>query len=142
MKINLKVFTDKPFRMPTQATSGSAGWDVYSLEDIALPPGQMKIIPCGFGLEIPTNYYVSIVPRSSFGKKLIWLPNSPATIDSDYRGEIHVMLMNLGQDQFYIKAHDRIAQLILHQYNHMEFNVVDQFTQTNRGEGGFGSTGK
>ena len=120
MKINIKVFTEKPFRMPTQATSGSAGWDIYSLEDIALPPGQMKIIPTGFGLEIPTNYYVSIVPRSSFGKKLIIMTDSPKIIDSGFTSEIGIQLMNIGNEQFFIQSGHPIGLLLLHTYNGME----------------------
>jgi dUTP pyrophosphatase len=141
MKVKLKIFTDKPFRMPTQATPGSAGWDIHSTIDITLPPMELRMIPVGFGLQIPRGHYVSILPRSSFGKKKIIIANSPGTIDSDFTGEIHVMLHNLSNDFFYIKEGDRIAQMVLQAYNDFNFQVVPEFEQTQRGEGGFGSTG-
>jgi dUTP pyrophosphatase len=83
---------------------------------------------------------VSLVPRSSYGKKKIFIANSPGTIDSDYTGEICVMLYNLSDDFFYIKQGDRIAQMILQWYNEFDFQVVEEFETTERGSGGFGST--
>lgn len=141
MKIKLKVFTDELFRKPVQSTPGSAGWDIYSIQDITLPPREMKIIKTGFGIQVPRGYYVSLVPRSSFGKKKIVIANSPGTIDSDYTGEISVMLYNLSDDFFYIKQGDRIAQMLLLKYDDFEFEIVEDFEQTIRGDGGFGSTG-
>lgn len=142
MKLKIKLFTDDAsFRLPVQATAGSAGWDIYAIEDVNIPPMEMRTLRIGFGLQIPKGYYISIVPRSSYGKKRIMITNSPGTIDSDYRGEISVMLYNTSMDFFSIKKGDRIAQMILLKYNEMEFEVVEEFELTNRGDGGFGSTG-
>jgi dUTP pyrophosphatase len=143
MRLKIKLFTDDPsFRPPIQATQGSAGWDIHALEDVQIPPMEMRTLKTGFGLQIPKGYYISIVPRSSYGKKRIMISNSPATIDSDYTGEISVMLYNNSMDFFSIKKGDRIAQMILLQYNEMEFDYVEQFDITSRGDGGFGSTGQ
>lgn len=142
MKIKLKIFTDELFRKPVQSTPGSAGWDVYAIHDNTIPPREMKILQTGFGLQVPRGFYVSLVPRSSFGKKKIFIANSPGTIDSDYTGEISVMLYNLSDDFFYIKQGDRIAQMLLLRYDDFDFEVVEDFDQTTRGSGGFGSTGQ
>ena len=124
MKIKLKIFTDELFRKPVQSTPGSAGWDIYSIQDITIPPHEMRIIPTGFGLQVPKGFYVSLVPRSSFGKKKILIANSPGTIDSDYTGEISVMLYNLSDDFFYIKQGDRIAQMLLLRYDDFDFEEI------------------
>lgn len=142
MQLKIKLFTDDAsFRLPIQSTGGSAGWDIYATEDVNIPPMEMRTLRTGFGLQIPKGYYISIVPRSSYGKKRIMITNSPGTIDSDYRGEISVMLYNTSMDFFSIKKGDRIAQMILLKYNEMEFEVVEEFELTTRGDGGFGSTG-
>ena len=143
MKVKIKLFTDDAsFRAPVQSTPGSAGWDIHALDDVNIPPMEMKILRTGFGLQVPTGYYISIVPRSSYGKKKIMISNSPATIDSDYTGEISVMIYNTSMDFFSISKGDRIAQMILLKYNEMEFDFVQEFDLTSRGDGGFGSTGK
>ena len=143
MKLKIKLFTDDPtFRPPVQSTPGAAGWDIHATEDVVIPPLEMRIIRTGFGLQIPKGYYISLVPRSSYGKKRIMITNSPGTIDSDYTGEISIMLYNNSMDFFFIKKGDRIAQMILLQYNEMEFDYVEQFDITDRGDGGFGSTGQ
>jgi dUTP pyrophosphatase len=143
MKLKIKLFTDDAsFRPPVQSTTGSAGWDIHATEDVVVPPLEMRILRTGFGLQIPKGYYISIVPRSSYGKKRIMITNSPGTIDSDYTGEISIMLYNNSMDFFFIKKGDRIAQMILLQYNEMEFDYVEQFDITDRGDGGFGSTGQ
>jgi len=112
------------------------------MEDVNIPPMEMRTLRTGFGLQIPNGYYISVVPRSSYGKKRIMISNSPATIDSDYTGEISIMLYNTSMDFFSIKKGDRIAQMILLQYNKIEFDYVEQFDITSRGDGGFGSTGQ
>lgn len=143
MKVKIKLFTDDAsFRAPIQSTPGSAGWDIHALDDVNIPPMEMKILRTGFGLQVPAGYYISIVPRSSYGKKKIMISNSPATIDSDYTGEISVMIYNTSMDFFSISKGDRIAQMILLKYNEMEFDFVQEFDLTSRGDGGFGSTGK
>jgi len=140
MKIKIKKFREDA-RIPTQATHGSAGWDLYSIDTMTLEPGMVKKIPLGIGMEIPDGYYVSIVPRSSLGQNGILLTNSPATIDSDYRGEISCMLLNSDSLPYIINKGNRIAQLILHRYHDMEFEESDDLNGTLRGSGGFGSTG-
>ena len=143
MKVKIKLFTDDAsFRAPVQSTPGSAGWDIHALDDVNIPPMEMKILRAGFGLQVPAGYYISIVPRSSYGKKKIMISNSPATIDSDYTGEISVMIYNTSMDFFSISKGDRIAQMILLKYNEIEFDFVQEFDLTSRGDGGFGSTGK
>ena len=143
MKVKIKVFDSSPaFRTPTRATSGSAGWDIYSPIDLTIPPNTMKTIQLGFGVEIPNGHFLAIAPRSSFGKKKILIPNSIGIIDQDYRGEIALMLLNASEDFFYISSGDRVAQALLLAYNVIDFESVDELTQTNRGHGGLGSTGK
>ena len=143
MKLKIKLFTDDAsFRAPVQSTPGSAGWDIYAMEDVNIPPMEMRTLRTGFGLQIPKGYYISVVPRSSYGKKRIMISNSPATIDSDYTGEISIMLLNNSLDFFSINKGDRIAQMILQPYIDIELEVTDEFQHTTRGSGGFGSTGK
>lgn len=141
MKVKLKIFTTELFRKPVQATPGSAGWDIHAIEEVTIPPRELRMLKTGFGVQVPKGFYAAILPRSSFGKKKIIVTNSPGTIDSDYTGEIMVMLYNLSDDFFYIKEGDRIAQMILQKYDNMEFEVVQEFEETQRGSGGFGSTG-
>jgi dUTP pyrophosphatase len=140
MKVKLKIFTDELFRKPVASTTGSAGWDIHADTEGTVPPRELKIFRTGFGLQVPEGYYVSLVPRSSYGKKKIFIANSPGTIDSDYTGEISIMLYNASDDFFYIKQGDRIAQMLLLKFNKFEFDVVDEFEPTQRGDGGFGST--
>lgn len=128
---------------PKQATRGSAGWDLFSPETVILKPNQVTFIKLRFCIQIPEGYYISIVPRSSMGKRGVIIPNSPGTIDSDYTGEIMIMLVNINPDlDVQINNGDRIAQMILHKYHDMNFEVTDHFKNTDRGSGGFGSTGK
>ena len=128
---------------PSQATPGSAGWDVYSPLTFSLyANGGIHILDLGFSLEIPANYYMSIVPRSSLGKKGILIPNSPATIDSDFRGSVRLIMQNNNNKDIIINKDERIAQLILQRYSEIEFVDKEEFEETLRGIGGFGSTGK
>jgi dUTP pyrophosphatase len=128
---------------PKQATPGSAGWDLYCPDPVILRPNEINFVRMRFALQIPEGHYISIVPRSSMGKRGVIIPNSPGTIDSDYTGEIMIMLVNINPDHtIEINAGERIAQMILHKYNNIEFEVTDVFKNTKRGSGGFGSTGK
>ena len=141
--LNLKVKKLTPSTLlPKRATTGAAGYDLYSPEKFTLNQGELATIDIGLSFEIPVGYYLSIVPRSSMGKKGIIIPNSPATIDEDYRGYISVMLWNIGKGSYVIEKGDRIAQLLLLPYNEFELDEVATLSPTERGSGGFGSTGK
>lgn len=130
--------------IPTRQTVGSAGYDLYSYcpGGIILSPGKPEFIPTGLSMEIPDGHDVEIRPRSGLStKNMIIMPNSPGTIDSDYRGEIMVCLVNLSNMQFIIHHNMRIAQMILRKNLDISFVLVDTLNQTERGQGGFGSTG-
>ena len=131
--------------LPSKATNGSAGYDVYAAvkDSTILEPMQRKLIPLGFRMKIPSNFEIQIRPRSGISLNYgITILNSPGTIDSDYRGEIGVILINLGNSNFIIKRGDRIAQLIFS--NTLSPQIVEKVVDvnTNRSESGFGSTGK
>jgi dUTP pyrophosphatase len=119
-----------------------AGLDVKSLEDALLAPGIPQALPTGLALEIPTGYEVQIRPRSGLAlKHAITLPNSPATIDPGYRGELRVILLNLGREPYQVKAGDRIAQMVVARYETVEWEESDLAVSV-RGTGGFGSSGR
>jgi len=129
-------------RLPTQATSNSAGFDLYSCEDAILKSGERKLIGLGFATEIPGNHYVAIVPRSGLAvKQGVSIVNTPGTIDADYRGEWKVCLINLGNELVHIRKGDRIAQGIMSRYEKVKFEEVESLGETQRSSGGFGSTG-
>jgi dUTP pyrophosphatase len=125
---------------PKKMTGGSAGFDVYSNEEVVLKPGEVKAIGTGFFLEVPEDFEVQVRPRSGLSLKKILIPNSPGTIDSDYRGEVKIILFNAGEEDFKISKGDRIAQLVLGRVFHFDF-VESELSGTARGEGGFGHTG-
>jgi dUTP pyrophosphatase len=128
--------------LPAYATDGAAGMDVVSAEDLTLAPGARHAVATGFAMAIPEGYEVQVRPRSGLALKHgITCLNTPGTIDSDYRGEVKVILANLGTDPFPIKRGDRIAQLVPAPVQRAVFNTVDSLDQTERGGGGFGSTG-
>jgi dUTP pyrophosphatase len=132
--------------LPTYATDGSAAMDIYycGYSPIILPVNQTIPILYGSGIavEIPNGYQISIRPRSGLGKLGILLTNSPGTIDSDYRGEIGILLQNMSDRDYKINIGDRIGQIILERVYNIIFEEVDELSNTERGEGGFGSTGK
>lgn len=144
VKVKIKLEDSLGYNLiPMQATKGAAGWDVYANEEVNIPPLSMRTITTGVSMAIPDGYYVSIVPRSSMGKKRIIIPNGPATIDSDFRGILSVMLINLSMEESYhIQRGNRIAQMILQKYETIEFEEVNDLDETERGSGGYGSTGK
>jgi dUTP pyrophosphatase len=128
--------------LPTYATSGAAGMDVVSAETTTLRPGARAAIATGFALAIPEGYEVQVRPRSGLALNHgVTCLNTPGTIDSDYRGEVKVILANLGSDYFEIKRGDRIAQLVPAAVQRAALNEVDSLDATTRGAGGFGSTG-
>jgi dUTP pyrophosphatase len=129
--------------LPARATAGSAGFDVASAEEGILAPGERRLFGTGFRVAIPEGYEVQIRPRSGLALKHgITLPNTPATIDSDYRGELKIALVNLGRDSFEVTRGMRIAQLLVARVEPAEFRAVEELPPSVRGEGGFGSTGR
>lgn len=128
--------------LPSRATEGSAGFDIASAEEGELAPGGRRLFPTGFAVAIPPGYEIQIRPRSGLALRHgITLPNTPATIDSDYRGELKIALINLGEAPFRVERGMRIAQLVVARVPPAEFALVSTLPQTDRGEGGFGSTG-
>ncbi|HVR90714.1 MAG TPA: dUTP diphosphatase [Novosphingobium sp.] len=128
--------------LPAYATDGAAGMDVLAAEDVTLAPGARHAVATGLALAIPPGYEIQVRPRSGLALKHgISVPNTPGTIDSDYRGELKVILINHGEMEFRIRRGDRIAQLVLGPVVRATWLKVDELDETQRGEGGFGSTG-
>ena len=129
--------------LPAYATEGAAGMDVFSAEALTLAPGARAAVATGFAIAIPAGHEVQVRPRSGLALKHgVTCLNTPGTIDSDYRGEVKVILANLGQDPFAIARGDRIAQLIPAIVLRASIDEVDALEDTARGAGGFGSTGR
>ena len=128
--------------LPQRATPGAAGMDVTSAVDITIAPMSRILVPTGLAVAVPEGYEMQLRPRSGLALKHgITLPNTPATIDSDYRGELQVILMNLGTEPFVVKRGDRIAQMLIQRVEPVEFAEVEELPESGRGTGGFGSTG-
>jgi len=129
---------------PTYATSGSAGADLRARlpQPVTLVPGERSALPTGVWLEIPVGYEGQVRPRSGLAARHgITLLNAPGTIDSDYRGEVKVILVNLSDEPYTIRAGDRVAQLVIAPVHQVTFTAAE-LTESERGEGGFGSTGR
>jgi dUTP pyrophosphatase len=144
IKILVKKF-DKNIKLPTYKTSGSSGMDLvaYIKNKITINPGKTVMIPTGIAVAIPKNYEIQIRPRSGLAaKKGISVLNTPGTVDSDYRGEIIIILINLSKKSFVVKSGDRVAQMILCPVAKGKLQEVKNLPKTVRGKGGFGSTGK
>jgi len=128
--------------LPARATPGSAGFDLSSAEDGELAPMERRLFATGFAIAIPAGFEVQLRPRSGLAlKQGLTLPNTPATIDSDYRGELKVALVNLGAEPVRIARGMRIAQMLVARVEPASFLEVDALPPTDRGDGGFGSTG-
>jgi dUTP pyrophosphatase len=128
--------------LPAYATSGAAGMDVLAAEELTLPPGARHAVSTGFAVAIPAGYEIQVRPRSGLALKHgVSVPNTPGTIDSDYRGELKVILINHGAEPFEIARGDRIAQLVLAPVTQAVWDEVAELDETVRGAGGFGSTG-
>jgi dUTP pyrophosphatase len=128
--------------LPAYATDGAAGMDAVSAEDVTLAPGARHAVATGLALAIPAGYEVQVRPRSGLALKHgITVPNTPGTIDSDYRGELKVILINHGSEPFEVRRGDRVAQLVLAPVTRASWLEVAELDETSRGEGGFGSTG-
>lgn len=138
----VKGFEDLP--TPKYMTSGAAGMDLYAAldEQIAIKPFERKRIPVGICVELPRGFEAQIRPRSGLAANYgITLLNTPGTIDWDYRGEINIIAINFGSEEFIIKRGDRIAQMVINKVETPIIELVDDIDSTSRGEGGFGSTG-
>lgn len=147
IKIKIKRISDEfsEIPLPSYATEGSSGMDIRAAlkEPETLKPGEVKLIPTNLSVEIPIGYEIQVRPRSGLAAKYgIGVLNSPGTIDSDYRGEVKIILFNFGKDPFEIKSGERIAQIILSKVYKAEIEESSNLNETKRGEGGFGHTGK
>ena len=128
--------------LPAYATSGAAGMDVVSAEDVTIAPGARHPVATGLAMAIPQGFEIQVRPRSGLAfKHGITAPNTPGTIDSDYRGELKVLLINHGTEPFAIARGDRVAQLVLAPVVQAAWDEVEELDATDRGAGGFGSTG-
>lgn len=143
--LSVRIVNHSPWPLPAYATAGAAGMDVQAnlSEPQLIQPGARVLIPTGIHIELPPGFEAQLRPRSGLAfRHGITLPNSPATIDSDYRGEIKVALINLSQEPFTVSPGDRIAQMVVARYEQVQWVAVEQLDDTHRGSGGFGSTGK
>jgi dUTP pyrophosphatase len=143
--INIKIVNASSNPLPQYATKGSSGMDIRASLDIVvtLQPLERMLIPTGLFVEIPTGYEIQIRPRSGLAiKQGITCLNTPGTIDSDYRGEIKIILINLSSEEQVINQGDRIAQMIVQKTEKAEFEQVEFLNETERAAGGFGHTGK
>ncbi len=134
----------KDLPIPHYATSGSSGMDLYAAvkSELTIKPGDIKLIPTGIYLSIPPSYEAEIRPRSGLALKHgITLVNSPGTIDSDYRGQICVIMTNLGKEPYVIKRGDRIAQMVFKETIKADLEIYEELDETERASGGFGHTG-
>lgn len=134
----------KGLNLPKYATELSAGVDLEAAVDapVTLKPGERQLIPTGLAIALPEGYEAQVRPRSGLAfKNGVTVLNSPGTIDADYRGEVKVILANLGTEPFTVERGMRVAQMVVAQYTRVSFNLVEQLDETARGAGGFGSTG-
>jgi dUTP pyrophosphatase len=130
--------------LPTYATAQSAGMDLCAAieEPVELAGGERALIPTGLAIALPAGYEAQIRPRSGLAvKNGVTVLNTPGTIDADYRGEIKVVLVNLGKEPFTVERGMRVAQMVIARYEHIEWEIVESLEETTRGAGGFGSTG-
>ncbi|MDF3818726.1 dUTP diphosphatase [Leptospira sp. 96542] len=143
-QVHIKILREGA-AIPKYQTPGSAGMDLSACltENLLLPKDKVVFVPTGLAMAIPEGFEAQVRPRSGFStKNQILMPNSPGTVDSDYRGEIFVPLLNLGESDFVLEPGTRIAQLVVQRVEQMETVVVPDLDETSRGAGGFGSTGK
>jgi len=144
-KIKVKIVNKSPNALPEYATEGSAGMDLraHLSEDIVLRPLERQLIPTGLFIELPEGHEAQVRPRSGLAiKQGITCLNSPGTVDSDYRGEIKVILINLSQEEQTIRSGDRIAQMVISPVEQIKWKQVEEIDSTARNAGGFGHTGK
>jgi dUTP pyrophosphatase len=141
-KICLEVQVLEGGKIPTYGSDGASGMDVYARETVAIPGGLTKIVPTGIKVGVPNGYGLFVLPRSGTSlKTAIRVANAPGLVDSDYRGEVGVIVWNSGRETIKIEAGERIAQVTLMPTPKVFIDVVEELSETVRGEGGFGSTG-
>jgi dUTP pyrophosphatase len=143
--MQVKIVNKSAHPLPEYATEGSAGMDLRANIETAktLQPMERAIIPTGLYIELPLGYEAQVRPRSGMAfKKGLSIPNSPGTIDADYRGEIGVIVINLNTYAIVIEPGERVAQMVIAKYERISWALVDDLSETDRGAGGFGSTGK
>ena len=143
--IQVKIVNKGKQQLPQYATAGSAGMDLRADIDkpIVLKPLERKLIPTGLKIALPVGYEAQIRPRSGLAIKYgVTVLNSPGTIDADYRGEICVILVNLSNVDFVVNPSERIAQMVVAKHEQVDFQIVETLDETERGDGGFGHTGK
>ena len=143
-RLSVRVRNESGHPLPTYATAGAVGMDLRAAvaEPITLQPGEWRAIPTGLYLELPSGFEGQVRPRSGLAAQYgVTVLNSPGTIDPDYRGEVQVLLINLGKEAFRIEAGMRVAQLVIAPVVHVEWEPTDSLSLTERGEGGFGHTG-
>ena len=142
--MKIKIVNKSKHPLPEYATPGSAGMDLRANIDapITLAPGERKLIPTGIYIALPVGYEAQVRPRSGLALKHgIGLANMLGTVDSDYRADVGVILINLGQENFVVNDGERIAQMVIAKHETAEWDVVDELDETERGEGGYGHTG-
>lgn len=143
--MKVKIVNKSVFPVPTYATGLSAGMDLKAniTESVTIDSLERAMIPTGLFIELPQGYEAQVRPRSGLAAKYgITVANAPGTIDADYRGEIKVILINLSKDKFVINPGERIAQMVVAKHENVEWEEVEVLGETQRGEGGFGSTGR
>lgn len=140
MEIKIKKL-NKNAKIPEYKTIESAGMDLCASEESSILPMEIKLVPTGLSMEMQQGFEAQIRPRSGLALKGITVLNSPGTIDSDYRGEVKIILMNLGKEEFRIAIGDRIAQMVIAKAEQAKILESNELSDTQRGEGGFGSTG-
>lgn len=143
--IQVKIVNEGKQQLPQYATAGSAGMDLRADIDkpIVLKPLERKLIPTGLKIALPVGYEAQIRPRSGLAIKYgVTVLNSPGTIDADFRGEVCVILVNLSNNDFVVNPSERIAQMVVAKHEQLDFQIVETLDETERGDGGFGHTGK
>jgi dUTP pyrophosphatase len=141
---SVKIVNSSNNKIPAYQTLGAAGMDIcaFLASEVSIKKGSFELITTGLYVEIPFGFEIQVRSRSGLAfKNGIFVLNSPGTIDSDYRGEVKVLLMNLGQEDFIVKNGDRIAQLVMNKVETIAWDVVEQLSDSDRGVGGYGSTG-
>lgn len=144
-RIKVKIINKSHHPLPEYSTPEAAGMDLRAFlpaAPVVLRPGQRALIPTGLYIQLPQGYECQIRPRSGLAlKKGLTVLNSPGTVDADYRGEIGVILINLGQEDFTVNDGERVCQMVIKQYSHVEWMQVNELDRTKREDGGFGHTG-
>ncbi len=141
--VRFKMMDDCEDLVPKKAHHDDAAFDLRARAEVVLEPGKSHLVPTGLYLELPIHYEAQIRPRSGMAlKHSLTIPNSPGTIDAGYRGEVGIIMLNAGKEDFTVKRGERIAQMVINRLPEVEMVQVDELSETKRGAGGFGSTGK